>query len=63
MFLEIYELYPDRFLTAPGLACQTAFKKTKVKLDLLNDTCMLLMVKNCIRGGICHAVQKKIANK
>ena len=34
MCLEIYELHPVRFLTAPGLVCQAAFKKTKAWLDL-----------------------------
>ena len=32
--LEIYELDPAEFPSAPGLAWQTALKKTKVKLDL-----------------------------
>ena len=31
-------------------------KKTKVKLDLLTDTDMLLMIKKGIRGKICHSV-------
>ena len=35
--LEIYELDPARFSTAPGLSWQAALKKTKVKLDLLTD--------------------------
>ena len=42
--LEIDELDTARFLTALGLAWQAAFKKTKVKLDLLTDINMLLMV-------------------
>ena len=54
--LEIYELDPAKFLPAPGLAWQTALKKTKVKLDLLTDIDMLLMVEKCIRGGICHSI-------
>ena len=37
MCLEIYELDPAKFLSAPGLAWQAALKKTKVKLDLLTD--------------------------
>ena len=44
MCLEIYELDPAHFLAAPGLAWQAAFKKTKVKLDLLTDIDTLLMV-------------------
>ena len=37
MCLEIYELDPAKFLSAPGLAWQAALKKTKVKLHLLTD--------------------------
>ena len=58
MCLEIYEFDPAKFLTAPGLAWQTPFKKTKVKLDLLIDIDMLLMIEKCIRGGICHSVHR-----
>ena len=32
-----------------------ALKKTRVKLDLLNDIDMLSMSEKGIRGGICHA--------
>ena len=39
--LEVYELDPVCFLTAPRLAWQAASKKTKVKLDLLTDIDML----------------------
>ena len=48
--LEIHELDPALFLTAPGLAWQGALKKTKVNLDLLNDIDMLLMVEKSMRG-------------
>ena len=34
MCLEIYDLDPAKFLSAPGLAWQASLKKTKVKLDL-----------------------------
>ena len=54
MCLKIYELDPTKFLSAPGLAQQTALKKTEVKLELLTDIDMLLMVEKGIRGGICH---------
>ena len=43
--LEIFELDPAKFLSAPGLAWQEALKKTKAKLDLLTNTDMLIMVK------------------
>ena len=49
MCLEIYELDPARFLSAPGLAWQAVLQKTKVKLDLLTDINMLLMVQKGIR--------------
>ena len=37
MHLEIYELDPPKFLSAPGLAWQAALKETKVKLDNLTN--------------------------
>ena len=58
MCLEIYELDPAIFLSAPGLAWQAALKKTEVKLDLLVDIDMLLMVEKGIRGGICHSIYR-----
>ena len=45
MCLKTYNLNPVKFLSAPGLAWQTALKKTEVKLKLLTDTDMLLMVE------------------
>ena len=45
IFLKIYELFPARFLTAPGLAWQTALEKTKIRLDLVTDIGILLMVE------------------
>ena len=51
--IDIYELDPAHFLSAPGLAWQASFKKTGVKLELLTDDNMLLMVEESIRGGIC----------
>ena len=56
MCLEIYELDPAKFHSAPGLAWQAALKKTTVKLDLLTDIDMSLMVEKGIRGGICHSI-------
>ena len=60
MCLDIYELDPANFLSAPGLAWQAALKNWKVKLDLLTDIDMLLMVEKCIRGGICHSIYRYI---
>ena len=42
--IEIYELDPAHFLSAPGLAWQACLKKTKVELELLTDIGMLLMI-------------------
>ena len=56
MRLKIYHLDPVKFLSAPGLAWQTALKKTEAKLELSTDTDMLLMVEKGIRGGICQAI-------
>ena len=56
MRLKIYEIDLARFLSAPGLAWQVALQKTKVKLDILTDTNMLLVVEKSKRGGICHSI-------
>ena len=65
MFLEMYQLDPVLFLTAPGLAGKAALKKNKLKLDLLTNINMLLMVEKGIRGGICCSVYwyAKVNNK
>ena len=56
--IEIYELDPVHFLPAPGLAWQSCFKKTEVKLELLANVDMSLMVEKGIRGGICHEMHR-----
>ena len=63
--IEIYELNPAHFLSAPGLACQACLKKTDVKLELLTNKDMLLMFEKGIRCGICHAIYRyaKAKNK
>ena len=58
LFLKINRLDPAKFIAAPGLAWQVAFKKTEVKLKLLSDIDMLLMVEKEIRRGICHAIHR-----
>ena len=65
MCIELYELDPAHFLSAPGLAWQACLKKTDVKLELLTDPDMLLMVEKGFRGGICHAIltYAKVNNK
>ena len=58
MCLEIYELDPVYFVSAPGLAWQACLKKTEVKLELLTDYDMILMIEKGIRGGICQATHR-----
>ena len=58
MCLEIYELDPSYFYSAPGLAWQECLKKTGVKLELLTDIDMLLMFEKGIRGGMCQATYR-----
>ena len=54
--IKIYKLDPAKFLSAPGLAWQTALKKTEEKLDLLSYINILLMVGRGIKGGMCHSI-------
>ena len=56
--IEIYELDPAHFLSAPELAWQGSLKKTKVELELLTDIYMLLMVEKGTRGGIRQAIHR-----
>ena len=60
MCLKLYKLDPTNFISALGLAWQTALKKTKVKLKFLSDSDMLLMVEKCIRGGIGHTIYQYV---
>ena len=53
MFLEIHELDPP--IPAPGLAGQSVFKMTKVKLGFLADIKVLIMVEKSIRRGTYHS--------
>ena len=64
-FIEIYELDPAHFLSAPAFASQACLKKTEVRLELLTKNDMLLIVEKGIRGGICHAIYRyaKVNNK
>ena len=53
--IEIYELDPAHFLSAPWQAC---LKKAGVKLELLTDIDMSLIVEKGIRSGICQVIHK-----
>ena len=56
--IEIYELNPMHFLSAPGLPWQACLKKTEVELEVLTDIDMLLIVEKGIRGRIFQAVHR-----
>ena len=56
MSLEICKLDLSNFYSVPGLAWQAAFKKSKVKSNILTDIDMLLIVEKGIRGGIYHSI-------
>ena len=60
MCLNIYELDPVHFVSAPGLAWQACLKKTGVKLELLTDFDMILMIEKGVRGGICQATHRNV---
>ena len=54
MYLNIYELDPVYFASAPELAWQACLKKAKVELELLTDYDMILMTEKGIRCGTCQ---------
>ena len=56
--IEIYELDPAHFLSAPGLAWQACLKKTEVELEVLTDNDMLIMFEEGIRGGMSQATYR-----
>ena len=58
--LNIYELDPVYFVSAPGLAWQACLKKTKVELELLTDYDMILMIEKGIKGRICQASHRYV---
>ena len=58
--IEIYELDPAHFLSAPGLAWQVCLKKTGIRLELLTNIEGLLMVEKGIGVGICHAIHRYV---
>ena len=51
--LEIDELDPAHFLSAPELSWKACLRKNKVELELLTDTDMLLMFEKGITGWEC----------
>ena len=49
MCLDIHELDPAYFVSAPGLAWQACLKKTGVKLELISDYDIILMIEKVLR--------------
>ena len=58
VFLKNYGLDLAHFYTAPGLAWKACLKKTRIRLNLLLETDMLLMFERGIRGGITQSVNR-----
>ena len=60
MCLDIYELDPLYFVSAPGFAWfkKACLKKTEIELQLLTDIDLVLMIEKGIRGGICQATHR-----
>ena len=48
--------WPCLFSYCTRISIASSLKKTKVKLDLLLDTTVLLMVEKGVTSGVCHAV-------
>ena len=56
MCLEIYEIDPAKFLSAPGLAWQAALKKDKSKITSFNWYWYVINGRKGKRGEICHTI-------
>ena len=60
--IEIYELDPAHFSSAPRLAWHACLKKTEVKLELLTNIGISLITEKGTRGAICQANNKWMKN-
>lgn len=63
--LNIYELDPGHYYTAPGFTSDCMLKYTKVELELLQDVDILMFVENSIRGEVsqCCNQYARASNK
>ena len=57
LLVDVFENFQNMWL-ALGLAWQADLKKTRVYLDLLTDTDMLLMAERGITRGVRHATHR-----
>ena len=60
MCLEIYRLDPAHFFFCTGIIMESSLKNTKVKLELLTYTGILLIVENGIRSEICETIYQYV---
>ena len=60
MCMNYYRLDPANYLTAPSLAWDARLLHTRVKLDLISNSDILVMVEKMKRGGLCFVGSKKI---
>ena len=56
MCLEVYWADPFSFHVCTSVASR--LKKTEIKSDILTSTDMLLMIKEGVRGEICHDIHR-----
>ena len=59
MCINYYSLDPSNYLTAPSLAWDAMLLHTRVKLDLISNSDILLMVEKMKRGGLCFVGLKR----
>ena len=57
MAYKEYQLDPANYVTAPSLSWSAALKKSKVKLQLIDDVDMSLFVDECLTGGYAAVVE------
>ncbi|XP_022183113.1 uncharacterized protein LOC111042722 [Myzus persicae] len=56
--LSSLELDPAHYMTAPGFAYDCMLKYTKIELERLKCSNMLLFIENSIRGGITQSTKR-----
>ena len=59
-FMKNHEIDPAHCYSTPGLTWQCGFKMTKVELDIIKDSNMLMLMEQGIRGGFSGVLGKRI---